>query len=115
MIGITLLSVILLIAAVLGLSISKDIHTWKAPEGLRADAGHLDSASESDGSGNKRVTLRVELFKAAAGGYGLFGVILDVDLRVMPNYLYKAERFAFPAHEYPARPSLYPRIGTTPC
>ncbi len=244
LLGITLLSVILLIAAVLGLGISKDIHTWKAPEGLRADAGHLDpvkmgkvvevspdsaeavaqivaalaeahtrglkvsisgarhsmggqtaypdgivldmlthdrmvldSASESDGSGNMRVTLRVEtgarwsaviayldsqgyavrimqsnnpftvggtlsvnahgwqhnqppfvssvdgfrlmtadgavkncsrsenveLFKAAAGGYGLFGVILDVDLRVMPNYLYKAERFAFPAHEYPAR------------
>ena len=33
-----------------------------------------------------------ELFRHALGGYGLFGVILDVDLRVVPNELYRLER-----------------------
>jgi len=43
-----------------------------------------------------------ELFRAAAGGYGLFGVILDADLRVMPNRLYRAERFSLRSGKYPA-------------
>jgi FAD/FMN-containing dehydrogenase len=34
-----------------------------------------------------------ELFEAVCGGYGLLGVILDVDLRVVPNVLYRAEEF----------------------
>jgi FAD/FMN-containing dehydrogenase len=33
----------------------------------------------------------VELFSLALGGYGLFGVILDADLRVVPNERYRAE------------------------
>ena len=32
-----------------------------------------------------------ELFRLALGGYGLFGVILDVDLRVVPNAAYVPE------------------------
>lgn len=44
-----------------------------------------------------------ELFRLAAGGYGLFGVILDVDLRVVPNVLYRAARERMAAREYPAR------------
>jgi len=34
-----------------------------------------------------------ELFSAVCGGYGLLGVVLDVDLRVVPNALYRAEEF----------------------
>ena len=34
-----------------------------------------------------------ELFDAVCGGYELFGVILDVDLRVVPNALYQAGEF----------------------
>lgn len=34
-----------------------------------------------------------ELFAAVCGGYGLLGIILDVDLRVVPNALYRAEEF----------------------
>ena len=34
-----------------------------------------------------------ELFSLALGGYGLFGVILEVDLEVVPNEEYRLERF----------------------
>lgn len=34
-------------------------------------------------------TENAELFSHALGGYGLFGVILDVDLEVVPNEIYK--------------------------
>lgn len=44
-----------------------------------------------------------ELFHAVAGGYGLFGVVLDIDLRVMPNELYRADRVQCAAAEYPLR------------
>src|SRR2546430_16976942 len=32
-----------------------------------------------------------ELFAATLGGYGLFGIILDVDLRVVPDGRYRIE------------------------
>ncbi len=34
-----------------------------------------------------------ELFSLALGGYGLFGIILDVELRVVPNERYRLEQF----------------------
>jgi FAD/FMN-containing dehydrogenase len=34
-----------------------------------------------------------DLFKLALGGYGLFGVILDAELRVVPNERYRVQRF----------------------
>jgi hypothetical protein len=33
-----------------------------------------------------------ELFSLVLGGYGLFGIILDADLRVVPNEKYRTER-----------------------
>lgn len=44
-----------------------------------------------------------ELFSYALGGYGLFGVILDVDLRVVPNERYRPETEILPYHKYAAR------------
>jgi FAD/FMN-containing dehydrogenase len=41
-----------------------------------------------------------ELFSLVLGGYGLFGIILDVDLRVVPNERYKLERVMVPAADY---------------
>lgn len=35
---------------------------------------------------------RSELFQLAIGGYGLFGVILDAELRVVPNERYRVQR-----------------------
>ena len=37
-----------------------------------------------------------ELFSLALGGYGLFGVILDVKLRTVPNVRYRSRRFVVP-------------------
>jgi FAD/FMN-containing dehydrogenase len=37
-----------------------------------------------------------ELFSLVLGGYGLFGIILDVDLRVVPNERYRLEQFVVP-------------------
>lgn len=44
-----------------------------------------------------------ELFSLVLGGYGLFGIILDVDLRVVPNERYRLEVEALPAEKYAAR------------
>jgi FAD/FMN-containing dehydrogenase len=44
-----------------------------------------------------------ELFGATCGGYGLFGIILEVELRVVPNCLYKAEEFAATSRDYSTR------------
>lgn len=41
-----------------------------------------------------------ELFALALGGYGLFGVILEVDLRVVRNEFYQAETYKVPAADY---------------
>ena len=40
-----------------------------------------------------------QLFSLALGGYGLFGVILDVDLRVVPNERYRLEQLLVPVEE----------------
>ncbi|HEX5102350.1 MAG TPA: FAD-binding oxidoreductase, partial [Pirellulaceae bacterium] len=37
-----------------------------------------------------------ELFSLVLGGYGLFGIILDADLRVVPNERYRLEQFVVP-------------------
>src|SRR5207302_1372640 len=43
-----------------------------------------------------------ELFSLALGGYGLFGVLLDADLRVVPNEAYRFEAHVVPAADYVA-------------
>lgn len=42
----------------------------------------------------------VELFGLVLGGYGLFGVILDVELALVANETYRAERFVVPVADY---------------
>jgi FAD/FMN-containing dehydrogenase len=41
-----------------------------------------------------------ELFSLVLGGYGLFGIILDADLRVVPNETFQIERLIVPASDY---------------
>lgn len=45
-------------------------------------------------------TENAELFSLVLGGYGLFGVILDADLRVVPNERYRIERIPVSATDY---------------
>ncbi|MBM3997710.1 MAG: FAD-binding oxidoreductase [Planctomycetes bacterium] len=44
-----------------------------------------------------------ELFSLALGGYGLFGIILDAELRVVPNERYRPEAFVIPSRQYAER------------
>jgi FAD/FMN-containing dehydrogenase len=41
-----------------------------------------------------------ELFSLVLGGYGLFGIILDADLRVVPNEKYQIERVSVSSADY---------------
>lgn len=41
-----------------------------------------------------------ELFSLVLGGYGLFGVILEVQLRVVPNDFYRTERYHIKTRDY---------------
>ena len=43
------------------------------------------------------------LFHHVVGGYGLFGVILDVDLEIVDNVVYRSERRVIPYREFPDR------------
>ncbi len=66
-----------------------------------------------------------ELFSLALGGYGLFGVILEAELRVVPNAYYRAETHAVSPVDYArtyrtlidARPDIgmvYGRLSVAP-
>jgi FAD/FMN-containing dehydrogenase len=41
-----------------------------------------------------------ELFSLVLGGYGLFGIVLEVNLKVVPNQSYTAEREVIPSRAY---------------
>lgn len=43
-----------------------------------------------------------ELFNLVVGGYGLFGIILDVDLEIVDNDIYQTERQVVRYQEFPA-------------
>lgn len=66
-----------------------------------------------------------ELFSLALGGYGLFGIILEVELEVVPNRRYRIEQIAVPTHRAletfdgevrsdPAVAMAYARLCITP-
>jgi FAD/FMN-containing dehydrogenase len=86
-----------------GGSLSVNCHGWqvgKAPFISSVESFRLMTA---DGVVHRcSRTENAELFSLAAGGYGLFGVILDVGLRVVPNMRYRVERAILPADDYEA-------------
>lgn len=66
-----------------------------------------------------------ELFSLALGGYGLFGVILDAELRVVPNEWYRLEQYVIPVDKsietfqakiqhLPGLRMFYARLNVTP-
>lgn len=70
-------------------------------------------------------TENVELFRSAIGGYGLFGIILDVNLRVVKNEMYEWNTNYIDYKEFPAfykeniegRPEIgltYARLSVSP-
>jgi FAD/FMN-containing dehydrogenase len=84
-----------------GGSLSVNCHGWQF------DRPPIDSTVEffrlmlSDGKIVKcSRTENRELFSLVLGGYGLFGIILDADLRVVPNEKYKIERLNVSSVDY---------------
>jgi FAD/FMN-containing dehydrogenase len=74
-----------------GGSISVNCHGWQFD--VPPIASSVESFRLVDANGNVQRCSRAEnprLFALALGGYGLFGVILDVTLRVVPNEEYRA-------------------------
>lgn len=80
----------------IGGSMSVNCHGWQpnsAPIASTVEAFRILLADGSVRECRRRIVEDHELFGAVCGGYGLFGVVLDVDLRVVPNALYRAEEF----------------------
>lgn len=84
-----------------GGSISVNCHGWQP------DSPPIASSVESfrliDAKGDIITcsrTQNAELFSLVLGGYGLFGVVLDVELRVVDNKVYKTEQHVIKSSEY---------------
>jgi FAD/FMN-containing dehydrogenase len=80
----------------IGGSISVNCHGWEPNSPPIASTVEAFKILLADGSVRECRRHRVEdreLFSAVCGGYGLLGIILEADLRVVPNALYQAEEF----------------------
>lgn len=84
-----------------GGSISANCHGWQHNHPPIASTVLAFRLMKADGTivGCSR-TENAELFKAVLGGYGLFGIILDVDLQAVPNERYRLETFIVPKGKY---------------
>jgi FAD/FMN-containing dehydrogenase len=84
-----------------GGTLSVNAHGWQhgqPPFGSTVEAFDLFTADGTVKHCDRREN--AELFHLVIGGYGLFGVVLDADLRITQNVVYRAEHFRFPAREY---------------
>ncbi len=85
-----------------GGSISVNCHGWQYDRPPIASTVESFRLMKADGTIVRcNRTENQELFSLALGGYGLFGIILDVDLRVVAN-----ERFRLEQHVVPVAQSL---------
>ena len=88
----------------IGGSLSVNCHGWqlgRPPLVSTVESFRLMTADGSVATCSR--TENAELFSLAAGGYGLFGVILDVRLRVVPNERYRIARYGFDADSFENR------------
>ncbi len=83
-----------------GGSLSVNCHGWqfdRPPIASTVESFHLMLASGEVVSCSREEN--EELFSLALGGYGLFGIILDVDLRVVSNERYRLTQQIVPASQ----------------
>jgi FAD/FMN-containing dehydrogenase len=109
-----------------GGSLSVNCHGWqydRPPIASTVESFHLMKADESVVVCSR--TENRELFSLVLGGYGLFGVILDADLRVVPNERLRLEQYVVPLgramasfasslRKNPAVELAYARMNITP-
>jgi FAD/FMN-containing dehydrogenase len=83
-----------------GGSISVNCHGWQYNRPPIASTVESIRLMLADGSVHRcSRTENPELFSLALGGYGLFGIILEADLRVVPNERYRLEQYVVPVNE----------------
>jgi FAD/FMN-containing dehydrogenase len=90
----------------IGGSISVNCHGWQPNSPPIASTVEAFRILLADGSVRECRRGRAEdreLFGAVCGGYGLFGIILDVELRAVPNALYRAEEFPATSADFAQR------------
>ena len=88
----------------IGGSISVNCHGWQHNSPPIAGTVESFRLMKADGSVLRcSRTENAELFSLVLGGYGLFGIILDVDLRVVPNERYMPEIEVVAAEDSVAR------------
>jgi FAD/FMN-containing dehydrogenase len=83
-----------------GGSLSVNCHGWqygRPPIASTVESFHLMKADGTVVRSSR--SENPELFSLALGGYGLFGVILDADLRVAPNERLRLEQYVVPLDE----------------
>lgn len=85
-----------------GGSISVNAHGMDHQAGAVARTIRSMRVMLSDGSiRNVSSTENSELFNLVIGGYGLFGIVLDVDLEITDNVVYRSERRIIDYTEFP--------------
>jgi FAD/FMN-containing dehydrogenase len=83
-----------------GGSISVNCHGWQYDRPPIASTVESFRLMRADGTIVRcSRTESPELFSLALGGYGLFGVILDVELRVVPNERYRLAQYVVPVDQ----------------
>jgi FAD/FMN-containing dehydrogenase len=97
----------------IGGSLSVNCHGWQFDRPPIASSVESFRLMKADGTVLRSSrTENTELFSLALGGYGLFGIILDVELRVVPNRTYRLERLVIPTAEYATTVSNLSAKGT---
>lgn len=109
-----------------GGSISVNCHGWQPNAGPIASTVESFRILTADGVVRQcSRTENPELFSLALGGYGLFGIILEVQLRVVPNRSYRMYQYIISSENYiqkfeelvnnkPNVGMAYGRLGITP-
>jgi FAD/FMN-containing dehydrogenase len=84
-----------------GGSLSVNCHGWQHNHPPVAATVHAFRLMTADGTVVRcSRTENDQLFRLALGGYGLFGVILDAELRTVPNERYRLESHVLPSADY---------------
>ncbi|MBA2306857.1 FAD-binding oxidoreductase [Candidatus Dependentiae bacterium] len=84
-----------------GGSLSVNAHGMDHSVGSMASTVISFTLMLADGTIRKVSSSDSELFNAAIGGYGLFGVILEVELEVTDNVMYRRDTFSVRTSEFP--------------
>ena len=84
-----------------GGSLSANAHGWQHDHAPMASSVIAMRVMTPDGTVHRASRMENrELFSLVLGGYGLFGIMLDAQLRTVPNERYQVERFETTSDRY---------------